>query len=54
MDQGFVLGNKSAFADVNASGEDLERGVLDLAQAELAYPGRLSKPLTHPVKSFGV
>jgi threonine dehydrogenase-like Zn-dependent dehydrogenase len=49
INQGFVLGNKVALGSVNASREDFERGVQDLAQAELSYPGWLSKLLTHPV-----
>ena len=52
INQGFVLGNKVAFGSVNASGEDFERGVQDLAQAELSYPGWLAKLLTHPVKGL--
>lgn len=52
INQGFVLGNKVAFGSVNASGEDFERGVQDLAQAELSYLGWLSKLLTHPVKGL--
>jgi threonine dehydrogenase-like Zn-dependent dehydrogenase len=52
INQGFVLGNKVAFGSVNASGEDFERGVQDLAQAELSYAGWLSKLLTHPVKGL--
>lgn len=49
INQGFVLGNKVAVGSVNASREDFERGVADLAHAELAYPGWLGKLLTHPV-----
>lgn len=49
INQGFVLGNKVAFGSVNASREDFARGVQDLAQAELAHPGWLSKLLTHPI-----
>ena len=49
INQGFVLGNKVAFGSVNASREDFERGVQDLVQAELIYPGWLSKLLTHPI-----
>ena len=49
INQGFVLGNKVAFGSVNASREDFERGVRDLVQAELIYPGWLSKLLTHPI-----
>ena len=46
---GFVLGNKVAFGSVNANREYLELGAKDLSQAELQYPGWLSKLLTHPV-----
>lgn len=49
INQGFVLGNKVAFGSVNASREDFERAVQDLAQAELSCPGWLSKLLTHPI-----
>ncbi len=35
INQGFVLGNKVAVGSVNASREDFEQGVADLAQAEL-------------------
>jgi len=49
INQGFVLGNKVAFGSVNASREDFERAVQDLAQAELTYPGWLSRLLTHPI-----
>ena len=52
INQGFVLGNKVAFGSVNASQADFERGVQDLAQAELAYPGWLSKLLTHPISGL--
>lgn len=52
INQGFVLGNKVAVGCVNASRADFERGVQDLAQAELAYHGWLSKLLTHPVKGL--
>ena len=52
INQGFVLGNKVAFGSVNASREDFERGVSDLSQAELMYPGWLAKLLTHPVKGL--
>lgn len=49
INQGFVLGNKVAFGSVNASRADFERGVLDLSQALLAYPGWLEKLLTHRI-----
>ena len=52
INQGFVLGNKVAFGSVNASRADFESGVKDLAQAELAYAGWLSKLLTHPVQGL--
>ncbi|MBI2461824.1 MAG: glucose 1-dehydrogenase [Candidatus Rokubacteria bacterium] len=52
INQGFVLGNKVAFGSVNASREEFERGVQDLSQAELAYPGWLGKLLTHPVRGL--
>jgi threonine dehydrogenase-like Zn-dependent dehydrogenase len=45
----FVLGNKVMFGTVNAHRGYFERGVADFAQAEAAYPGWLSKLLTHPV-----
>jgi threonine dehydrogenase-like Zn-dependent dehydrogenase len=48
----FVLGNKVMVGTVNASREHFETGVGDLAQAELTYPGWLSKLLTHPVKGL--
>lgn len=46
---GFVLGNKVAVGSVNANREYFELGARDLSQAELQYPGWLSKLLTHPV-----
>ena len=49
---GFVLGNKVAVGSVNANREYFEMGVKDLSQAEPAYPGWLSKLLTHPVKGL--
>lgn len=52
INQDFVLGNKVAAGSVNASLEDFERGVADLAQAELEYPGWLAKLLTHPVQGL--
>ena len=52
INQGFVLGNKVMVGSVNASRADFERGVADLAQAELSYPGWLGKLLTHPVKGL--
>jgi threonine dehydrogenase-like Zn-dependent dehydrogenase len=48
----FVLGNKVMVGTVNANREYFEMGVKDLAQAEAAYPGWLSRLLTHPVKGL--
>ena len=48
----FVLGNKVMFGTVNANREYFESGAKDLSQAELQYPGWLSKLLTHPVKGL--
>ena len=52
INQGFVLGNKVAVGSVNASREDFERGVQDLSQLELSYPGWLARLLTHPVRGL--
>ena len=49
INQGFVLGNKVAVGSVNANREYFEMGAKDLSQAELQYPGWLSKLLTHPI-----
>ncbi len=49
---GFVLGNKVAVGSVNANREYFEQGAKDLSQAELEYPGWLSKLLTHPVRGL--
>ncbi len=48
----FVLGNKVMVGTVNASRENFETGVADLAKGELAYPGWLSRLLTHPVRGL--
>jgi threonine dehydrogenase-like Zn-dependent dehydrogenase len=52
INQGFVLGNKVVVGSVNASRADFERGVADLAQAELSHPGWLGRLLTHPVRGL--
>jgi threonine dehydrogenase-like Zn-dependent dehydrogenase len=52
INQGFVLGNKVAVGSVNAAREDFERGVDDLAHAELRHPGWLARMLTHPVRGL--
>jgi threonine dehydrogenase-like Zn-dependent dehydrogenase len=49
INQSFVLGNKVAVGSVNASRADFERGVHDLAHAELVYPGWLARLLTHEI-----
>jgi threonine dehydrogenase-like Zn-dependent dehydrogenase len=48
----FVLGNRVMVGTVNANREYFERGVGDLSQAELQYPGWLKQLLTHPVKGL--
>jgi threonine dehydrogenase-like Zn-dependent dehydrogenase len=48
----FVLGNKVMVGTVNANREYFEMGARDMSQAELQYPGWLSKLLTHPVKGL--
>jgi threonine dehydrogenase-like Zn-dependent dehydrogenase len=48
----FVLGNKVMVGTVNANREYFEKGVKDLSQAELEYPGWLGKLLTHPVNGL--
>jgi threonine dehydrogenase-like Zn-dependent dehydrogenase len=45
----FVLGNKVMVGTVNASRDNFETGVRDMAQAEAEYPGWLSRLLTHRV-----
>ena len=45
----FVLGNKVMVGTVNASRENFENGVRDMAHAESEYPGWLRRLLTHPV-----
>ncbi|PYS75863.1 MAG: glucose dehydrogenase, partial [Acidobacteria bacterium] len=49
---GFVLGNKVMVGTVNANREYFEAGVRDMSQAELEYPGWLSRLLTHPVRGL--
>ncbi|MGC4120289.1 MAG: glucose 1-dehydrogenase [Myxococcales bacterium] len=46
---GFVLGNRVMVGTVNASREDFESGVRDLAVAEAEYPGWLERLLTRRV-----
>jgi threonine dehydrogenase-like Zn-dependent dehydrogenase len=48
----FVLGNKVAVGTVNANREHFERGVQDVALAEMQYPGWLKRLLTHPVQGL--
>ena len=49
---GFVLGNKVTLGTVNANREHFERGVQDMALAEMQYPGWLKRLLTHPVQGL--
>jgi threonine dehydrogenase-like Zn-dependent dehydrogenase len=48
----FVLGNKVMVGTVNANREYFETGVEDMAMAEAAYAGWLSRLLTHPVQGL--
>jgi threonine dehydrogenase-like Zn-dependent dehydrogenase len=48
----FVLGNKVMVGTVNASRDNFESGVADMAQAESEYPGWLGRLLTHPVRGL--
>jgi len=48
----FVLGNKVMVGTVNASRENFEASVADMAQAEAEYPGWLGRLLTHPVRGL--
>lgn len=48
----FVLGNKVMFGTVNAHRGYFETGVADFAQAEAAWPGWLSRLLTHPIQGL--
>ncbi len=48
----FVLGNKVAVGTVNANRGHFERGVQDMALAEMQYPGWLKRLLTHPVQGL--
>ena len=48
----FVLGNKVMVGTVNASRDNFETGVADMAKAESEYPGWLARLLTHPVRGL--
>jgi threonine dehydrogenase-like Zn-dependent dehydrogenase len=48
----FVLGNKVMVGTVNASRENFENGVRDMAHAESEYPGWLTQLLTHRVQGL--
>jgi len=48
----FVLGNKVMVGTVNASRENFESGVRDMAHAESEYPGWLRRLLTHRVEGL--
>jgi threonine dehydrogenase-like Zn-dependent dehydrogenase len=47
-----VLGNKVAVGTVNAHRGYFERGVQNMALAEMQYPGWLGRLLTHPVQGL--
>ena len=49
INMGFVLGNKVAVGSVGSNREHFALAVKDLSQAEVEYPGWLSKLLTHRV-----
>jgi threonine dehydrogenase-like Zn-dependent dehydrogenase len=49
---GFVLGNKVVVGTVNANRDSFASAVRDLSQAEMQWPGWLSKLLTHPVEGL--
>ena len=49
---GLVLGNKVAVGTVNAHRGYFERGVQNMALAEMQYPGWLGRLLTHPVQGL--
>ena len=49
----FVLGNKVMVGTVNASRENFEAGVRDLAMAEAQWPGWLGRLITHRVAGLG-
>lgn len=48
----FVLGNKVMFGTVNAHRGYFEEGLKDFAMSEAAYPGWLTKLLSHPVEGL--
>jgi glucose 1-dehydrogenase len=48
----FVLGNKVMVGTVNASRDNFEDGVRDMAHAESEYPGWLKRLLTHRVEGL--
>lgn len=48
----FVLGNKVMVGTVNANREYFERGVTDMALAEVQFPGWLPRLLTHRVSGL--
>jgi glucose 1-dehydrogenase len=52
LNLGFVLGNKVMVGTVNASRENFESGVRDLAMAEAQWPGWLARLLTHRVEGL--
>lgn len=48
----FVLGNKVMFGTVNAHRGYFESGVSDFAEAEVTWPGWLTRLLTHPIRGL--
>ena len=48
-----MLGNKVMVGTVNASRENFEAGVRDLAMAEAQWPGWLGRLITHRVAGLG-
>ena len=48
----WVLGNKLLVASVNGNRDHFEKGIADLALAEVMYPGVTEKILTTPINGF--
>lgn len=49
----WVLGNKLLVGSVNANRDHFERGIRDLAMAEVSWPGVIERILTNPVDGLG-
>jgi threonine dehydrogenase-like Zn-dependent dehydrogenase len=52
LNMAFMAGNKVMLGTVSAHREDFEAAGADFARAELAWPGWLSRLLTHPVRGL--